>query len=501
MLGNAASSIIVAGIVLGIIIVIHELGHFLVAKFFKIKVETFSVGFGPRLIGFRKGDTDYRISAFPLGGYVKMAGETPMDEVKGLDYEFLSKPKWQRFLVASAGPAMNVILAVALIAGLYIHGTDIPEFMLGQAVVNIVDQGSPAEQAGIRPGDVITSLDGKNSPNWEEVQNTVIINPGRPLPITVERNGTRLNLTVTPERRGREEAGDAGMYPVIRTVVGNVLPNSPAQRAGLKPGDEIIRVNGQDLRTSGRTLQQTIQKLPEQTFPITVLRGGEAPPSSGSSGSASAEQPKQGFFSSLWNGTKRLFGGNSVGANVAAPLSTDSRPIESGPKEVELQVTPEMKDGRRMIGIDLQLAGPTVHIKLSPLPAFEKSLQTNKENAALIFQIVGRLLRREASLKQLDGPVGIVAVSGQAYQAGFATLLTFMALISLNLGVLNILPIPILDGGVILLLVIESLMGRDLSLRMKERIVQASFVFLLMLTVIVLYNDVVKLLPPTQPAP
>jgi len=248
-------------------------------------------------------------------------------------------------------------------------------------------------------------------------------------------------------------------------------------------------------------LQQTIQKMPEQTFPITVLRGGEAPPSLSSSGSASSEQPKQGFFSSLWNGTKRLFGGNSVGANVAAPLSTDSRPVESGPKEVELQVTPEMKDGRRMIGIDLQLAGPTVHIKLSPIPAFEKSLQTNKENAALIFQIVGRLLRREASLKQLDGPVGIVAVSGQAYQAGFATLLTFMALISLNLGILNILPIPILDGGVILLLVIESLMGRDLSLRMKERIVQASFVFLLMLTVIVIYNDVVKLLPPTTPTP
>ncbi len=503
MLGNAASSIIVAGIVLGIIIVIHELGHFLVAKFFKIKVETFSVGFGPRLFGFRKGDTDYRISAFPLGGYVKMAGETPMDEVKGFDYEFLSKPKWQRFLVASAGPAMNVILAVALIAGLYIHGTDIPEFMLGQAVVNTVEQGSPAEQAGIRPGDVIASLDGKNSPNWEEVQNTVIISPGRPLPITVERNGTKLDLTVTPEKRGREEAGDVGIYPAIghgRTVVGHVKPNSPAQRAGLQPGDEIIRVNGQDLRTSSLSLQQTIQKMPEKTLAITVLRR-EVPPSFGSS-----EQPKQGVFSSLWNGAKRLFGGNSVGANVAAPLSTDSHPtqIQSEPKEVELQVTPEMEDGRRMIGIDLDLrllAGPTVHIKLSPLPALEKSLQANKENAALIFQIVGRLVRREASLKQLDGPVGIVAFSGQAYQAGFATLVTFMALISLNLGILNILPIPILDGGVILLLVIESLLGRDLSLRIKERIVQASFVFLLMLTVIVIYNDVVKLLPPTTPTP
>lgn len=498
MLGNAASSIIVAAIVLGIIIVLHELGHFLVAKFFKIKVETFSVGFGPRLIGFRKGDTDYRISAFPLGGYVKMAGETPMDEVKGLDYEFLSKPKWQRFLVASAGPAMNILLAVALITGLYIYGTDVPEFLIGRAVVNVVDKGSPADRAGIQPGDEIVSFDGKTNPDWQDVQNTVLINPGRALPITVERTGKTLQLNVTPDRKGREEAGDVGMYPVIRTIVQDVQPNSPASRAGVKPGDEIIRVNGMDLRTSGRTLQQTIQQMSEKTFPITVLRSGDAN-SSRAPLSASAEEPKQGFFSSLWNGTKRLFGRNSASADVVAPSSTASNRIAGEPKEVELQVTPETRDGRRMIGIGIQF--PSVHVKLNPVQAFEKSIQSNKENAALIFQIIGRLVRREASLKQLDGPVGIVAYSGQAYQAGFATLFTFMALISLNLGILNILPIPILDGGVILLLVIESLMGRDLSLRMKERIVQASFVFLLMLTVIVIYNDVVKLLPPTQPTP
>src|SRR5215813_7871935 len=216
MLGNAASSIIIAGIVLGIIIVIHELGHFLVAKFFKIKVETFSVGFGPRLIGFRKGDTDYRISAFPLGGYVKMAGETPMDEVKGLDYEFLSKPKWQRFLVAAAGPAMNAILAIGLITGLYIYGTDVPEFLIGQAVINVVEPGSPADRAGIKPGDQIVSFDGKEKPDWQDVQNTVITSPGRTIPILIERNGKRLEFSVTPERKGREEAGDVGMFPYYR---------------------------------------------------------------------------------------------------------------------------------------------------------------------------------------------------------------------------------------------------------------------------------------------
>jgi len=285
------------------------------------------------------------------------------------------------------------------------------------------------------------------------------------------------------------------MFPVIRTLVQDVQPNSPALRAGVRPGDEIIRVNGMDLRTSGHTLQQLIQQITEKTFPITVLRD-ENPPQP----APAAEPAQRGFISSVWNGALRFFARNSAAADAVPVALGDVRhgPADQ-PKEVELQVSPELREGRKMIGIGIQY--PSVHVKLGVTAAFMKSLQSNKENAVLIFQVIGRLLRREASLKQLDGPVGIVAFSGQAYAAGFATLLTFMALISLNLGVLNILPIPILDGGVILLLVIESLMGRDLSLRMKERIVQASFVFLLMLTVVVLYNDVVKLLPSAQPTP
>jgi len=449
MIGSVFSNVGIAMVVLGVIIVLHELGHFLVAKFFGIKVEVFSVGFGPRLIGFRKGETDYRISAFPLGGYVKMAGETPTDTITGEAYEFLSKPKWQRFLVAAAGPAMNIFLAIGLIAGLYMYGTDVPEFLIGQPVINVVEPGSPAEHAGIKPGDEIVSFDGKQKPDWQDVQNTIITSPGRVLPIVIERNGKEMEFSITPQRKGREEAGDAGMFPFYRTIVQDVQPNSPALAAGIQAGDEIIRVNGIDLRASGRTLQQTIQQINDVTFPITVLRGG-----------------KEG---------------------------------EGVRSTKELQVTPVMKDGRKMIGIGIQY--PSVHIKLGPVAAFEKSVQSNKENAVLIFQVIGRLLKREASVKQLDGPISIISYSGQAYQAGFVTLFTFMALISLNLGILNIMPIPILDGGVILLLIIESLLGRDLSLRMKERIVQASVVFILMVMVIVLYNDVVKLLPPAQPTP
>jgi regulator of sigma E protease len=442
MIGSVASNIVVALIVLGIIIVIHELGHFAVAKFFKIKVETFSVGFGPRLVGFRRGETDYRISAFPLGGYVKMAGETPSDTITGEAYEFMSKPKWQRFLVAAAGPAMNVILAVALLTGLYVYGTELPEFMSGLAIVGVVEPGSPAEQAGIKSGDQILAVDGKTSPNWQDIQTRVLTSAGRSIPITLQRQGVRSDITVTPIRKGSEEAGFIGMGPLIRTIVGAVNPGSPAAMAGMQPGDEIIRVSGIDLRSSGKSIQETIQTIPEKTFPITVLRQGQ---------------------------------------------------------EVDLVVSPIAQGGRKMIGI--QIEWPTTMIKLGLADAIGKSVQTNVESATLIFQVLGRLFKREASMKQLDGPIGIIRVSGQALEQGFSTLLTLMALISLNLGVLNVLPIPILDGGVMLLLVVESLMRRDLSLRMKERIVQVSFVFLLMLTVIVLYNDVVKLMPPTQPTP
>ena len=457
MIGSVVSNIVVALLVLGVIIVIHELGHFMVAKLFKIKVETFSVGFGPRLLGFRRGETDYRISAFPLGGYVKMAGETPSDTITGEAYEFLSKPKWQRFLVAAAGPLMNGVLAVGLLTGLYVYGTEVPEFLNGRAVVGIVEPNSPADKAGIKPGDQIISLDGKQNPNWQDVQSRVLTNPGRELPILVEHQGRRVETKVTPERKGRDESGYVGMGPLIRTVVRRVTQGSPAEQAGIRAGDEIIRVNGMDLRTSGRSIQDTIQDIPEKTFPITILRD------------------------------------ESSIAGVTSPGGPEKR------KEIELEVTPTVQNSRRMIGIEIPY--PTVQIKLGLIDAVAKSVRTNVDDATLIFQVIGKLFKRDASLKQLNGPIGIVQISGQAFEAGAATLVTLMALISLNLGVLNVLPIPILDGGVMLLLLVESLMGRDLSLRMKERIVQVSFVFLLMLTVIVLYNDLVKLLPPTQPTP
>jgi len=432
------SSLIVPLLVLAIIVVIHELGHFLVAKLFKIRVETFSVGFGPRLVGFRRGETDYRISAFPLGGYVKMAGENPTDTMTGAPDEFSSKPRWQRFLVAAAGPAMNVVLAVGLLTALFMYGTEVPAFAEGDAIIGAVEKGSPAEVAGILAGDRIVAIDGKQSPNWEDVEGRVLTNADRKISVVLNRNGKTVETSVTPVRQGKSETGYAGFRPHLQetNVIASIVRPSPADSAGLQPGDEIIAVNDVPIQSqSGKEIRESIRSLSEaqEPFPLTFLRNGE---------------------------------------------------------RKEVKVSRIVRDGERIVGIGF--VTPTIVIKESFSPAFRRSVAKNVEYGTLIFQVLGKLVRREMSMKSVDGPIGIVRVAGQSYQAGFAPLLMLVAMISLNLGLMNLLPIPILDGGVMLLLALEGLMGQDLSLRIKERIVQVSFVFLLTLMAFVLYSDVVK---------
>lgn len=438
---NVISYFAATALVLGVVIILHELGHFLAARYFKIRVETFSIGFGPRMVGFRRGDTDYRISWLPLGGYVKMAGDNPSETLTGDPHEFLSKPKWQRFIVAIAGPAMNIILAVVLLTGLFMYGRKVPEVLVNQAVVGFVEAGSPADQAGVRDGDRLESIDGREKPNWQDVQTRVMMNVDKPLPLVVARNGEVLTLTITPIRRKAGEMGYDGMGPHFPVIVKDVW-SDPAKAAGLMAGDEITEVNG--IRVSSQAMQSIVQGIHESSFPITVLRHGEA---------------------------------------------------------VKLRITPIEKDGRKLIGINLDtdVIGPTVMVKYGLAEAFSRSISSNKENGKIILQVIGMLFKRQAKLSEIDGPIGIVRASGQALNEGFSTLINLMALISLNLGLLNILPIPVLDGGVMLMLVVESLMGRDISLHIKERIIQVSVVALLMLMVVVLYNDVVKLIPTSTP--
>ncbi|MFN8005886.1 MAG: RIP metalloprotease RseP [Terriglobia bacterium] len=428
--------------VFGTVVIIHELGHFMMAKLFKIRVEAFAVGFGPRLFGFRKGETDYKVCAIPLGGYVKMAGENPHEELTGGIEEFLSRPKWQRFLVAVMGPVMNVLLAVFLLTGIYYYKFEEPAWLTQPVVVGIVEYDSPGEKVGILPGDQIVAVAGKTDLNWEKFALEVATSAGRTLDLEILRNGQTLHQEITPEAQGRQRGGYIGIYPLTppftSLMVKNVIKGKPAAEAGILPGDKIIKVGDVDLIKSGKDLADVLKRTTTESVLLTVLRNGQ---------------------------------------------------------EITLSVKPFSENGRRMIGIERDQTQKMVTENLTLGQAFRESIKKNIQFTGLIFDILQRLFRREVSLRMIEGPIGIARQSGLAAKSGFSDLLFLMAAISLNLGIMNLLPIPVLDGGVIAILLLETVMRRDLSLATRERITQVGVVLLILLAVVVTYNDIIKSLP------
>ena len=435
------STIVAVAVVLGFMILIHEFGHFAAAKFFKVRVEVFSLGFGKRLLGFRRGDTDYRISALPLGGYVKMSGENPMDERKGDPGEFLSHPRWQRFIIALAGPAMNIALAIGLLTVVYMVRYERPVFADKPAVIGWVLPGSVASKAGFQEGDRIIHLDGIENPTWEQVEPAVALSANQPLQVTVLRAGQTLERTVVPEAIGREQYGSLGWVPDQPNVITDLEPGMPAEKAGLRKGDVIVAVNGQPIRAIAQMISM-LQKTKEAPVELTVQRG--------------AEQLKF----------------------TMQPVATKLEGVA---------------EPRYRVGFQSE---PTVTIRL-PFPlALNKSLEDNKRSSFLILELLQKMIQRKVSMRTVEGPIGISTAVGRAVREdGWTPLLGITAAISLNLGIFNLLPIPILDGGVIMLLFIESLMQKDISLPVKERIYQAAFVFIVLFAVMVIFNDIVKTVP------
>ena len=435
-------TIFTMAIVLGFLILIHEFGHFAVAKYFGVKVEVFSIGFGKRLVGFTRGETDYRISAIPLGGYVKMSGENPMDARSGDPGEFLSHPRWQRFLVAIAGPAMNIMLAVALLTGVYMVHYEYPAVVDEPTVVGWVNPDTPAQKAGIQIGDKIVRVDGIENPNWEQVDVKAALSPNQPLKFGIERDGKVLEKVLTPEPVGANQYGDIGWVPKEPSVtLTTVEPGMPAAKAGIKVGDQLLTANGQDI-PAVQTLIQMLKRTKDQPLEIVVLRDGQ----------------------------KKAF--------------TVKPTLDAGQSGQE----PAYRIGVASL--------PTKVVKLGFSDALQRSLADNKKSSFLILELLQKMVQHKVSMRQVDGPIGIgSAVGAAAREKGWTPLLLITAAISLNLGIMNLLPIPILDGGVILLLFIEALMQKEISLPIKERIYQAASVFLVLFAVMVIYNDLVKTLP------
>jgi len=440
-MSNVLSSVVAVVLGLGLMILVHEWGHFLAAKWFGVRVEIFSVGFGPRLWGRKRGDTDYRLSALPVGGYVKMAGDNPAEERAGDPAEFLSKPRWQRGLIAAAGPLMNVLLAVVLVTVLYKVGIPQPAYLDDPVVLAGVLKDSPAEAAGLAAGDRIVELNGVKNPTWNDAMLELSFTaPGKQVSLVVERDHMRLLLAV---KAGGIGGGDPSFligYPPEQAVIGWVTRGSAADRAGVKPGDQIMAFNALPV-SSPLQLAEKIQEVGGKTAEMVVRRG---------------------------------------------------------PRELPLAITPvygDPGDGRKRWQIGISFRQPNVRKSYPLVESIQRAAWFNAKWAYQIMAVLGELIERRASIKQLGGPLEIARQSGQAARQGPVALTLLMAFVSLNLGILNLLPIPILDGGHILLLAIEGALRRDLSVAVKERVVQVGLVFLLFVFAIVMYNDVLRLLP------
>jgi len=431
------TNLLAFGFALGIIIIVHEAGHLLMAKAFGVRVLTFSIGFGKRLAGFERGGTDYRLSAIPLGGYVRLFGENP-DESSGTPGEFLSKPRWQRVLVYLAGPAMNVVLSVVLFAVLFMVGVELPNLPAMPPVIGVVEAGSSAAQAGVAKGDLIVKANGERIGNWQELSLALLTSPGKPVTLLVRRGERTFPATVTPQRVPKYDTIDfAGLGPVLRPQIRKVEPGKPAALAGLRTGDEIRAVDGRPI-TETRDFLDAIVKRPGIAMTVDLVRDGK-------------------------------------------PMRVTVVPASDG------------KVGR--IGAYIGF-----YQRYPPGQALIESLRYNVDIVSETFQVLGKIFRREMSAKgALSGPIDIAAQSGAAARAGFKYLLNLMGFVSLSIAILNLMPIPILDGGQIFILLIEEVIRRDLPLRVKEVISQIGLVLILMLMVVVVYFDLMKHLPGVLP--
>lgn len=421
---------------LGVIIVVHEAGHLLVAKAFGVRVMTFSVGFGKRLWGIQRGETEYRVSAVPLGGYVRLGGESPEDVDPSDPREFLNKPRWQRILVYLAGPAANVILAILVFAIVFMVGIEVMNFPDLPALIGNVEAGSSAAQAGLRRGDKILTVKGEAVDNWQDVLITLMGSPDKPVPLTFQRGAQTLPATVTPKRVPRYEVGDfAGLVPSVRPQVIEIIHGQPAEAAGFHPGDEIRAVDGRPILDS-QAFIDAISPRPGQRVEVEVAR--------------------------------------------------DGRPLM-------LSVVPRNDGGSGRIGVKIGFFQ-----RYGPAKAFYEGARYSVQTVGQIFQILGKIFTRQLSAKSaLAGPIEIAKQSGDAARIGFKYLLQLMGFISISIAVMNLMPIPILDGGQIFILMVEGVIRRDLSLRLKEIISQVGFVMILLLMFVVIWFDLMKNLPPS----
>jgi regulator of sigma E protease len=438
--------------VLGVLILVHELGHYLAARAFDIHVSRFSIGLGPRLVGFRRGETEFRISALPLGGYVKLAGLKEMEALEGRDDPeqavdparmFEAKPAGVRAVVLAAGVAMNALLAVVLFAAIaVVWGRPTPaEPVVGGVVEEWLPPGTHA-LADIPPGTRIARVGDRPVATMDDV--ALALMAARAGELTLELEAAAPVTITIPERARDRQFLPVAIEPVTDAapVLGRVLPDGPAGQAGLRPGDRVVAVAGRPVAT-WQQLARAVRDSPGQPLALRVERGGAA-------------------FETTLTPVTRVVGDRELG-RMGATL--DLREATDGPRE-----------------------------RLGPIAATGYGIDQSREIVALLGTFVAGLFERRHSPREMGGPVLIAQVSGAASRAGLPTLLFFIALLSLNLAVINLLPIPLLDGGHLALLGVEAVRGKPPSPRARAALARAGLAVVVGLTLWAVTADVLRLL-------
>jgi regulator of sigma E protease len=420
-------------IVLGVIIFVHEFGHFITAKAFGMRVFIFSFGFGRRLLGFKWGDTDCRVSLIPLGGYVKLEGEADdylSEDVarQGDGRDFTSRPRWQRFIVYMAGPFMNAVLTISVLTVFHMIGFGVDAALYDRPVIGAVEAASPAASADLRPGDEIRAIDGAAIETWEAALYKIWIRPDVTVRLKIRRDGEDRDVEIHSTSTGPEKAGKIGVTPLVR--VGSLTSGAPAEQAGLKVDDGFLEVGGQPVRA--------FSDIP----PIVAKSAG---------------QPL----------TLRLFRDGTI---------------------VETSVTPRDLGNGPQLGI----GSKTVVKRFGFFRSVKESALWAWTQTKVTMETLGRLFTGALSPKSMMGPLGIAKASGDSARQGAGSLFFLIAIISLQVGILNLFPLAPLDGGHLAILLAEGVIRRDLSLTVKGWIMNAGALVIFALIGIVLYSDLSK---------
>ncbi len=437
MISGIIFNIVAFVFVLGILVFVHEFGHFIMAKLNKVYVEKFSLGLGPKIVGIKKGETEYVISAIPLGGFVKLKGENPDEELSGAPDELYSKGILQRLSIFAAGPLMNIFLAVAAISVVNIIGVEVPSYLKDKPEIAGVMEKSPADEAGFKRGDLITAIGDKKIDTWEEAELQLSLTAAE-TQVSVLRAGEKQTLDFKPYPDPESAVSMGGILAPLDVVIQDVSGDSPASAAGLQAGDYIVAVNDQEIHTTSQ-------------FLLLISENG----------------------------------GNSL-----------TMRIEREGEILEKDVKPEFNqtEERWLIGITFTETAKDYYLKsYGFFGAIKQGVNQTLNMSRAIYELIWQLLTGKASVKNLGGPILIAQFAGRAAKHGLISLISFIGFISINLGILNLLPIPILDGGHILFLIPEVFTGKPVSMKKRMIAQQIGFGILVLLIIIIFYNDIMRI--------